>query len=69
MPLLALASESTGVLDESMMSIISNAFSNMSATVGQVLTVAVPVAVGIIALCAGVNFALKKAQGVLKKAN
>lgn len=65
---MALLAASTGVLDETMLGIISDAFSSLSGTVAQVLTISVPVAVGVIALTAGINYALKKVKGVLKKA-
>lgn len=55
----------TGALTSDMISLITNAFNSLSATVTQVLTIAVPAIVGIICLSAGVNFALSKVRGVL----
>lgn len=53
------------MLSDAMMTLISGAFDDLSSTVTQVLTVAVPAIVGIICLTAGVNFALSKVRGVL----
>ena len=55
----------TGVLNEATMTLISNGFADMKATVTQVLSVAIPAIVGIITLSAGVNYALGKVRGVL----
>lgn len=59
---------STGVLDDSMIKVITDGFASMSGSVGQVLTVAVPATVGIIALVAGTKFAIKMIRGALKNA-
>lgn len=69
MNLLASSSAASGVLTDAMLSSITDAFSNLSATVSQVLVVAVPATVGIIALSAGVKYALKKVRGALSQAS
>lgn len=56
------------VLDEAMKTTLSNGFASLQATVTDVVGIAVPVAVGIIALTAGVHYALKKVRGVLSYA-
>ena len=53
------------MLDEAIVTIITKAFSDLSGTVTQVLTIAIPATVGIICLSAGVNYALSKIRGVL----
>ncbi len=53
------------MISTDMMTLISGAFDDLSSTVTQVLTVAVPAIVGIICLTAGINFALSKVRGVL----
>ena len=58
----------TGVLDEAMLSIVTNGFETLTATVSQVLTVSVPACVGIIALTAGVGYALRKVRSVIANA-
>ena len=70
MPILATITEgaASGVLDASMLEVITNGFSTLQATVGQVLTVAVPASVAIIALTGGVRYALKKVRGVIASA-
>lgn len=64
-----LASEAaTGVLSEAMTKAITSGFTDLTATVTQVLLISVPAAVSVIALTAGVNYALKKVRGVLHMA-
>ena len=62
------AQAATGVLNEAMTSAISSGFSDLSATVTQVLLIVVPSSVSIISLSSGVNYALKKVRGVLHMA-
>lgn len=57
-----------GVLDETMLGIIKEGFDTLSATVSQVLTVSVPACVGIIALTAGIGYALRKVRSVIANA-
>ena len=57
-----------GVLDADTLQLISNGFSTIQGTVGQVLTLAVPASVGIITLTGGVRYALKKVRGVIASA-
>lgn len=61
---LAAAYTPTSVLSESVKSAISNGMGDLSATVTDVLLIAVPVIVGVIALTAGVNFAMSKVRSV-----
>ena len=63
-----IATGTTGVLTEAMLQVVQNGFDSLSATVGQVLTISVPAAVGIIALTGGVKYALKKVRGVIASA-
>ena len=58
----------TGVLDETMLGIVTSGFETLTATVSQVLTVSVPACVGIIALTAGVGYALRKVRSVIANA-
>lgn len=58
----------TGVLDADMLAIVKSGFDTLSATVSQVLTVSVPACVGIIALTAGVGYALGKVRSVIANA-
>lgn len=53
------------MLDEAMLAVVTQAFSDMKSTVSQVLTVAIPATVAIICLGAGANYALSKIRGVL----
>lgn len=62
------SSGATGVLDEVMKASIQSGFDSLAATVNQVLVIAVPVAVGLIALTGGVKYALKKVKGVISQA-
>lgn len=54
----------TSVLTESVKTAISNGMGDLSATVTDVLLISVPVVVGVIALTAGVNFAMSKVRSV-----
>ena len=58
----------TGVLDADTLQVITQGFSTLQGTVGQVLAVSVPASVGIIALTGGVRYALKKVRGVIASA-
>lgn len=64
----AFLTDATGVLDASMLEVITNGFTTLQETVGQVLAVAVPASVAIIALTGGVRYALKKVRGVIASA-
>lgn len=59
----------TSALSESMKATIQTGFDTMSATVTDVVGIAVVACVGVICLTAGVNYALKKIRGVLSKAS
>lgn len=65
---LASGAVSNGVLDEATLNLIKAGMEQLSGTVGQVLTIAVPVIVGVIALTAGVNYALRKVHSVISNA-
>ena len=52
------------VLNETMKTAISQAIANLSATVSDVLLIAVPAIAGIIALSVGANFALSKIRSL-----
>lgn len=56
------------VLDEAMKGVIQAGMLNLQATVSDVLVVAVPVIVGVIALTAGVGYALRKVHAVMSNA-
>lgn len=58
----------SSALNETMKAAITAGFNTLQATVTDVVGIAVPVAVGIIALTAGVHYALKKVRGVLSYA-
>ena len=64
-----LLAEAKGALDAATMTTIQSGFDQLVATVSQVVPVAVVASVSVIALTAGVNFALKKIKGVLSKAS
>ena len=59
----------TSVLSEAMLGYVQDGFNNLSATVTQVVGISVIACVGVIALTAGVNYALKKIKGVISKAS
>ena len=54
----------TSVLTDSVRTAISEGMGNLSATVSDVLLIAVPVIVGVIALTSGINFAMSKVRSV-----
>lgn len=58
----------TSVLDETTKAAITSGFNSLSATVSDVLSISVPVAVSIIALSSGINYALKKVKGAVSMA-
>lgn len=59
----------SSVLDTTLKGIIQNGFDTMTATVTDVVGIAVVAAVSVVCLTAGVNFALKKIRGVISKAS
>jgi len=65
----ALLSAGTSALDATTQSVIQDGFNTMTATVTDVVAIAVVASVGVICLTAGVNYALKKIRGVLSKAS
>ena len=62
------ASTGTSLITESIKTAIESGLANMSATVSDVILITIPVTIGIIALTAGVKFALKKVKGVISSA-
>ena len=56
------------VLDETMKTVISGGFTTLTDTVSDVLTVAVPAIVGVIALTAGIGYAVRKIRSVISNA-
>lgn len=58
----------TGVLTDDMIQVISSGFTSLQGTVNQVLVIAVPASVALIALTGGVKYALKKVKGVIASA-
>lgn len=66
---LAAEANVAGALDSITMSAIQSGFDTLKATVSQVVPITVVAAVGIIAITAGANFALKKLKGVMSKAS
>lgn len=63
------AAAATSALSEGMKATIQSGFDTMSATVTDVVGIAVVSCVGVICLTAGINYALKKIKGVLSKAS
>lgn len=63
-----LLAEATGALDSATLAKIQEGADTMVATVGQVVPIVVIASVSVIALTAGINYALKKIRGVLNKA-
>lgn len=57
-----------GALDATTLQSITDGFATLTATVSQVIPLAVAAAVSIIALTGGVNYALKKVRGVIHQA-
>lgn len=64
-----LVASASGVLTEGLLASVQSGFDSVVATVGQVIPIAVTASVSVIALTAGVDYALKKVKGVLKKAS
>lgn len=58
----------TGALSQEVLDAINAGFTQLSGTVTQVIGIAVPAAVSIIALTGGVKYALKKVRGVIASA-
>lgn len=59
----------SSVLTETVKNAISSGISDMSATASDVILLVIPTTIGVIALTAGVNFALRKIRGVISKAS
>lgn len=66
---LAEAGANAGALDSATLDAIKGGFDTLSSTVGQIMPLMVASAVGVIAVTASVNFALKKIKGLLAKAS
>lgn len=59
----------SGALDETTVAAVQNGMDTMVATVKQVVPISVLAAVTVIALTAGVNYALKKVKGIMNQAS
>ena len=66
---LAEAGAVSGALDTTTMTAIQNGMNQLVSTVQQIVPIAVVASVSVIAITAGVNFALKKVKGVISKAS
>nr|DAK82949.1 MAG TPA: hypothetical protein [Inoviridae sp.] len=66
---LAEAGAVSGALDTTTMTVIQNGMNQLVSTVQQIVPIAVVASVSVIAITAGVNFALKKVKGVMSKAS
>lgn len=66
---LAEAGAVSGSLDTTTMTAIQNGMNQLVSTVQQIVPIAVVASVSVIAITAGVNFALKKVKGVMSKAS
>lgn len=60
--------DGTSVITETMKTAISGGMADLFATVQDVLSVSVPASIFMIALTAGVSYALRKVGGVISKA-
>lgn len=63
------AASASGVLTEAMVQVIQGGLDSVVATVGQVIPLVVALSISLIALTAGINYALKKVRGVVSKAS
>lgn len=68
MPIVAADPTGASLLTEGVKTAINSGLANMSATVSDVILIVIPVAISIIALTAGVKYALKKVKGVISQA-
>lgn len=68
MPIVAADPTGASLLTEAVKAAINSGLANMSATVSDVILIVIPVAISIIALTAGVKYALKKVKGVISQA-
>ena len=59
----------SGALTEAMITAIQGGFDTLVATVSQVIPISVTASVSLIALTAGINYALKKIRGAISKAS
>ena len=66
---LAEAGAVSGALDTTTMTAFQNGMNQLVSTVQQIVPIAVVASVSVIAITAGVNFALKKVKGVMSKAS
>lgn len=67
--LIAEAAAGSSVLTESLKTAIQTGIANLQATVTDVIGITIAASVAVIALTAGVNYALKKIRGVIAKAS
>lgn len=59
----------TSVLDQATKTAITGGLADLGATVTDVVAITIPVAISVIALTAGVKYALKKVKGVINQAS
>lgn len=64
-----LSAGASSALDSALKTAIQGGFDTMTATVTEVVGIAVTAGVAVVCLTAGVNFALKKIRGVISKAS
>ena len=57
------------ILTDTVKTVITNGVADLSATVNDVIVIVVPATITVIALTAGVNYALRKVRGVIAKAS
>lgn len=63
------AAAGASVLTDGVKKAIENGLANLNATASDVILLVIPVTIGVIALSAGINYAIKKIKGVLSKAS
>lgn len=63
------AAAGTSVLTDNIKTSIQNGIANLQATVSDAIAITIGATVGVIALTAGVSYALKKIKGVVKSAS
>lgn len=63
------ASSASSVLTDAVKGAITSGVASLSATVSDVILIVVPATIGVIALTAGVNYALRKIRSVISSAS
>lgn len=57
------------VLTDAVKKSVEHGLADLNATASDVILLVIPVTIGVIALSAGINYAIKKIKGVLSKAS